>query len=651
MKKILMDFLSVFTGWLNQHKNTMIIEFKPKRRIAMKIILFLLCLLVGTSSFIQAAEQTKPNILLIYTDDHGWADLGVQGVDKDIRTPNLDKLARDGVRFFRGYVSAPQCVPSRAGVITGRYQEKFGVEDNTKGPLPLNEMTIPKRLKAAGYVSGQVGKWHLAGEGSEDAVSQKGHLPPNVGFDEYFCGTMRQFWASHDLAGHPFADAPHSVSDTRFRVIVQTEAALSFLDRRAAKPEQPWFLYLAFFAPHVPLESPEPWFSKTPANLPIERRQALSMIAAMDDGVGRIRAKLRALGIETNTLIFCISDNGAPLKPGAWDGSLNLPLIGEKGMLTDGGVRTPFVAAWPGTLPAGKVYDWPVINLDVAATANALAGLLPDEKLDGVNLMPFLTGEKSTAPHDCLYWRWRSQSSVLEFPWKLIHLGKNESYLFDVTKPEGELKNLVKDHPDIVARLDGKLQTWCASLKPPGPAIPDNKQDNEFYAAHVDKTIDASQYATHVVASKKSAAKHVSSDAVGGFQGWLYRNGKMAVKDGALVLTPKNGAAFLTNPNLNVPGPVTMTMRLRAQQGGASSLAWRIKATADFAPENAAAFDWPTASEWQEVKVELPVSGSLVHLRISPSKDCAGMEIQSIELHGADGKPHVWRFASNTSIE
>jgi uncharacterized sulfatase len=610
----------------------------------------LLPLFLAAFNPLQAAEPTKPNILVIYTDDHGWADLGAQGVDKDIRTPNIDKLAQDGIRFFRGYVSAPQCVPSRAGVITGRYQEKFGVEDNTKGPLPLDEMTIPKRLKAAGYVSGQVGKWHLAGEGTEDAVSQKGHLPPNVGFDEYFCGTMRQFWASHDLAGHPFADAPHSVSDTRFRIIVQTEAALSFLDRRAAKLEQPWFLYLAFFAPHVPLESPEPWFSKTPTNLPIERRQALSMIAAMDDGVGRIRAKLRAMGVETNTLIFCISDNGAPLHPGAWNGSLNLPLIGEKGMLTDGGVRTPFIAAWPGTLPAGKVYDWPVINLDVASTAVALAGLPHDDKLDGVNLIPFLTGEKLTAPHDYLYWRWRSQSSVLEYPWKLIHVGKNESYLFDVTKPEGELKNVMADHAEIVARLDAKLKTWCASLKPPGPAIPDNKADNEFYAAHVDKTIDSSLYGKHVETAKNGAAKRGAgtgaADAIGGVQGWLYRNGTLAVKDGALALTPKNAAAFLTHPGLNVSGPVTVVMRVRAKQGGASSLTWRTKTTADFNPKNTATFDWPTSSEWKEVKTELPVSDSLVHLRINPGKDCAGVEIQSIELRGKDAKPQIWHFGA-----
>ena len=466
---------------------------------AKKIVRSLLPLALIALNPLHAAGPGKPNILVIYTDDHGWADLGVHGVDKDIRTPNMDQLARDGVRFFRGYVSAPQCVPSRAGLITGRYQERFGLEDNTKGPLALGEVTLANLLKPAGYVSGQVGKWHLDGVGSEDgSPKERTHLPNAFGFDEYWCGPMRQYEASHDLKGNPLPDAPRLVKDNRFRITVQTEAALGFLKRRAAKPDQPWFLYLAYFAPHVPLESPEPWFSKTPANLPIERRQALAMIAAMDDGVGQVRAKLREMGEEKNTLIFMISDNGAPLHPGFWDGSLNLPLIGEKGMLTDGGVRTPFVAAWPGTLPANKVYDWPVINLDVAATAVAVAGLPHNEKLDGVNLMPFLTGGNKAAPHDCLYWRWRSQSSILEYPWKLIRLGRKESYLFNVTKPEGELKNLIADHPDIAARLEAKLKTWCDSLKPPGPAKPNNGEDNMFFAVHVDKTQDGSKFAAHV---------------------------------------------------------------------------------------------------------------------------------------------------------
>ena len=279
---------------------------------------FLLLAALFASTAAMHAVDRKPNILLIYSDDHGWADLGAQGVNAEIRTPNLDQLARHGVRFARGYVSAPQCVPSRAGVMTGRYQQRFGVEDNAKGPLPLAELTIAERLKPAGYVTGMVGKWHLdigAAKGGNNRLLRvmPEHMPHGQGFDEYWRGEMRQFFASHDLKGQPFADAPHLVKDERFRVVVQTEAALGFLDRRAAKPEQPWFLYLAWYAPHVPLESPEPWFSKTPENLPLQRRQALAMIAAMDTGLGQIREKLRAMGAEKDTLIFFIGDNGAPL--------------------------------------------------------------------------------------------------------------------------------------------------------------------------------------------------------------------------------------------------------------------------------------------------------------------------------------------------
>lgn len=490
---------------------------------------WLLCLACLTATVLAAAS--KPNVILIYSDDHGWADLGAQGVDKDIRTPNLDALARDGVRFARGYVSAPQCVPSRAGVITGRYQQRFGVDDNLKGPLPLAELTIAERLKAAGYVSCQVGKWHLeppprrdasspkakgkgkaraaaaataeakakadgkskaakadaAGEAADPAAGHLAYLPLNQGFDEYATGPMNAIIASHDLKGNRLPGAPQRIADSRFRCVWQADAAISFVERHV---RDPFFLYLAFFTPHVPLESPEPWFSRTPAHLPKERRQALAMMAAMDDGLGRLRTRLRDLGLEKNTLIFFIGDNGAPVKEGAWDGSLNLPLIGEKGMLTDGGVRTPFVAAWPGTLPAGTVYEQPVIALDVAATAVALAGLPHDPALDGVNLIPYLTGKASGAPHEALFWRWRSQAAILEGRWKLILLGPQQRFLFDTTTPEGELHNRIEQHPDIAARLLARLQAWDATLQTPGLPNDTNAQDLLFFNAHVLKTID-----------------------------------------------------------------------------------------------------------------------------------------------------------------
>jgi arylsulfatase A-like enzyme len=438
---------------------------------------------------LSAAPAARPNIVLIYSDDHGWADLGAQGADPHIRTPHLDALARDGVRFTRGYVTAPQCVPSRAGVITGRYQQRFGVDDNGRGPLPLRETTIAERLKPAGYVSVQIGKWHLEPPpprvGGDPALKSDDFLPGKQGFDEYYCGAMNTFVASHDLQGRALPGAPQRLNDPRFRCVWQADAAVSFVNRRG---KEPFFMYLAFYTPHVPLESPEPWFSRTPERLPLQRRQALAMMAAMDDGIGRLRAALAAQGVERNTLIFFIGDNGAPLRPAAWNGSLNLPLVGEKGMLTDGGVRTPFVAAWPGTLPAGRVYDEPVSALDVAATAHALSGLPADPSLDGVNLVPFVTGAKSGPPHEALYWRWRSQAAVLEDRWKLVLLGAGRRYLFDTRSPDGETRDLAAQQPEIAARLFARLKAWDATLQTPGLPQEVVAQDRLFFDVHVDKT-------------------------------------------------------------------------------------------------------------------------------------------------------------------
>jgi uncharacterized sulfatase len=603
-------------------------------------LLLFLCLTIDAEADTPAR---KPNVLLIYSDDHGWADLGTQGVDKEIRTPHLDQLTQDGVRFTRGYVSAPQCVPSRAGLIAGRYQQRFGVEDNNKGPLPLDELTIAERLKPAGYVSGWVGKCHLdiGGEKGQEKGARilHDHMPHRQGFDEYFRGEMRQYYASHALDGTRFVNAPQLVSDNRFRVVVQTEAALSFLERRADRPQQPWFLYLAWYAPHVPLESPEPWFSQTPSHLPKERRQALAMIAAMDDGLGQIRAKLKEMDQEQDTLIFFIGDNGAPMKPGAWNGSVNAPLVGEKGMLTDGGVRVPFVAAWPGTIPANSVFEHPVINLDVAATANAIAGLSSDKQLDGVNLLPYVTGQSKTPPHDAIFWRWRSQAAVLEFPWKLIHLGNHDRFLFDVTQPDGELaaNNRLKEQPQIAVRLEAKLNAWSATLQPPGPPESDNGQDNSFFATHVQRKAEATQKRPRI-----GNAESTTADGIVNFDGWIARNGTLAVKDGVLTLTPdadstKNSRPFITNSNLDLAGPATAILRIRAKTTGKgqASITWRTKRDS-FATHQTASFDWPAGDGWREVRVPLPEQFRILHIRVHPPQDASGIEIDSIELEGSD---------------
>ncbi len=621
------------------------------------LVLFTLALLLPAAR--AAAVAAKPNIILIYSDDHGFADLAAQKTDPDIRTPHLDAMARDGVRFLNGYVSAPQCVPSRAGVITGRYQQRFGVEDNLKGPLPLAELTLAERLKPAGYISCQIGKWHLepTPRGENEAAPRKGaasddrkFLPLGQGFDEYYTGPMNTFVASHDLKGNKLPNAPQTLTDPRFRCVWQTDAALQFIDRHA---RDPFFLYLAYFTPHVPLQSPEPWFARTPAHLPLERRQALAMIAAMDEGIGQIRAKLREQGNEQNTLIFFIGDNGAPLKDGAWNGSLNTPLTGEKGMLTDGGIRTPFLAAWPGTLPAGKVYEPPVINFDVAATAVAIAGLPHDPVLDGVNLVPFVRGEKTGAPHDALYWRWRSQAAIRDDRWKLILLGSEQKFLFDLQSPERETKNRLADFPAVAANLEKKLMAWDATLPPPPLPRAVVAQDQIFYDAHVTKTGPApekrgraTKAGTKAVAKLSAPAPADALNVVAEAQGWIARGATLALRDGALHLAPGNARGFITHTGLEVRGPMQATVRLRAPAGGEFSLAWRTKEQPDFSPGQTARATVAGSTQWQTIALEVPAQGTVIHVRLHTPGETA-VEISRIEFLGANrASPKVWDFTA-----
>jgi uncharacterized sulfatase len=389
-------------------------------------------------------------------------------------------------------------------------------------------------------------------------------------------------------------------------------------------------------APHVPLESPEPWFSQTPAHLPLQRRQALALIAAIDDGIGRIRAKIREMGQEQNTLIFFIGDNGAPLG-NAWDGSLNMPMRGQKGMLSEGGIRVPFVAAWPGRIPAGQTFDHPVHSLDVAATSCAVASIDDRSGLDGVNLLPFLTGTNKTAPHQTLYWRWMSQAAIQEFPYKLIALGGHGHLLFDITTPEGEAieRDLSRRHPEIAARLEAKLKAWTETLLPPGmpPPLADR---------HVQL------FAEHGISAKAETATKAGPAPAGSIQGWVCRGGTLAASNGALTITPDPGAAgntrsFLTRTGFELVGPVRVTLKLRAKTGGRSTITWRTK-TASFTPGQVATFDWPAGAEWREIPVELPEKGRIIHVRITPAIGAQQVEVQSIILRDHRGETQSFRF-------
>jgi arylsulfatase A-like enzyme len=483
----------------------------------LRLIASLLCALLGPTQAWSATNSTpKPNIIVILTDDLGYADLGVQGQEHHVRTPNLDRFGAEGMRFTSGYITAPQCSPSRVGLITGRYQQRMGIDTIPDLPLPLAAVTIAERLKPAGYTSGQIGKWHLepnplclkwAATNLPDAkpnaakrvaipeAQRQRFMPKAQGFDDYFTGEINQYFANFDLTGA--AVAPEWRKDNRFRVDVQTDAALAFLQRNHAKP---FFLYLNYFAPHTPLELPPAYAAQFPTDLPLRRRAALAMIAGIDSGVGRILAALRSHGIDQNTLVFFTSDNGAPIHTrrdspldadmGGWDGSLNTPLVGEKGMLSEGGIRVPMLARWPGKLPAGKIFDHPVSSLDFAATADALAGLPRDPQLDGVDLTPHLTGANSAAPHDALYWRFWSQAAIRDGRWKLLYKSGEPDRLFDLGTDEHERRDLASAHPDRVAILRRKLAAWTDQLQPAGlPSDKHNKGERVWYREYFPPTV------------------------------------------------------------------------------------------------------------------------------------------------------------------
>jgi arylsulfatase A-like enzyme len=417
-------------------------------------------------AFAARAADDRPNILLIVGDDMGYADISVHGA-KDIPTPHIDSLAKNGVRCSSGYVSGPYCSPTRAALLTGRYQQRFGHEFNPGPPVAANievglsvkEKTLADRLKAAGYATALVGKWHLGHD-------KKFH-PLNRGFQEYFgfLGGAHSYTNARADGNNAILRGFEPVDEKEYLTDAFAREAVSFIERNKSKP---FFLYLAFNAVHAPLHATSKYYNRFPTIRDERRRTYAAMMCAMDDGIGHVLRTLKENKLEEKTLVFFVSDNGGPLA----NASTNGPLRGHKASTWEGGIRVPFLFQWKSHLPAGKVYEQPVIQLDFVPTALAAAGITIDEKIDGVNLLPYLSGKEKAAPHEALYWRFGQQMAIRKGDWKLVKGGgrgtnpPEKPLLINLAKDKGEQHDLAANEPKRYQELQAAWNEWNAELIP-----------------------------------------------------------------------------------------------------------------------------------------------------------------------------------------
>jgi arylsulfatase A len=429
-------------------------------------------LIVSASAADAARPAGRPNLVFVLIDDFGYADSGPYGA-KDIRTPHMDRLAREGVRFTDFYANAPVCTPTRCGFITGRWQQRVGFEwamgftaesfrriDGQLVPerdvhglgLPTSIPTLPKLLKAAGYATGAFGKWHL---GYKDEYN-----PTKHGFDEYF----GELLGHSDYYTHRYYDGTYALRDGLKPVEVEgyltdliNRRAVEFVRKHAAEP---FFLYVPHLAVHCPYQPPgRPTPSVTKENMyDGDRRTYAAMVEKVDEGLGMLLGELDRLGLTDDTLIVVSSDNGGERY------SDNTPLFHHKSTLWEGGIRVPCLMRWPERLRAGTVTHQAAITMDLTATFAAAAGVRPDDArpFDGIDLLPILTG---TDPERDRTFAWRihrtarQQKAVRHGTWKYMQDG-NVEMLFDLAADIGERRDLSFTRPDKFAELKQLLHEW-----------------------------------------------------------------------------------------------------------------------------------------------------------------------------------------------
>ena len=447
------------------------------------LIAALVCSLVLAGAVAgQTQPARKPNIVFILADDLGWTDVGCFG-SKYYESPNIDRLASQGMRFTNGYSAAPNCAPTRAALMSGQYEPRTGIytvgsvnrfawETRPLRPvdnvttLPLDKITVAQALKDAGYATGMFGKWHLGN-------SPEAH-PSKRGFDEAIVSMGKHF----DFV----TDPPVSYPKGQYLADFLTDHAVDFIKRHK---DEPFFLYLPHYAVHAPIDAKPDLIAKFKDKPPVDGHNNptyAAMIASVDESVGRVMATLDELNLADNTLLIFSSDNGgvggysrAGIKV-AHEFTDNAPLRGGKGMLYEGGVRVPFIFRWPGKIKPGTTSEQPIISVDLYPTFCAIAGTKPPqaEPLDGVSIMPVLTGESPSLNRDAIYWHfpgylggskdnWRTTpgSAIRIGDMKLIEYFEDMHVeLYNLKDDVSQQHDLAKSQPDVAKSMTQKLEAW-----------------------------------------------------------------------------------------------------------------------------------------------------------------------------------------------
>ncbi|MEP0214550.1 MAG: sulfatase [Cellulophaga sp.] len=434
-------------------------------------IAVLFCVLLEVSLLF---GQQKPNIVFILSDDAGYADFGFQG-STEFKTPELDKLAKKSVKFTQAYVSAAVCGPSRAGMLTGQYQQKFGFEENNvpgymsysgltgdNMGLPTNQLTIANYLKKQGYTTALFGKWHM---GNADRFH-----PSKRGFDTFygFRGGARSYLPynennvltkNEDRLERGFGNF---LEHNGYLTDELAKEAISFIKKNK---QDPFFIYLSFNAVHTPMQATKQDLDKFP-NLIGKRKTLAAMTLAMDRAVGTVLNELKKQGLANNTLVVFTNDNGGPSDSNQ---SNNNPLSGTKANHLEGGIRVPFLMSWPGQLKKNTTYNYPISTLDLFPTFLNVANGEPSslKKLDGVDLIPYLKGEDKERPHKVLFWKKENRGAIRNMDWKLIRFPDRPAELYNLQEDVSETNNLATQYPKKVKKLYKQLFAWELSLERP----------------------------------------------------------------------------------------------------------------------------------------------------------------------------------------